>query len=294
MTANEIFLRLRNGLTRLDADTAMYVKCQDIDPMPGSPAAQEHASYPKPESLETVCTLGTMLLETIAEHACLLVRAMTEPITTIACWTCVRSMLESSAIASWLLDPCIDAKQRVGRAYAHRYEGLDQQIKFARSTNSTEAEMKMVQDRLADVVRDAGTQGFAPALDNKSKCIGIGQKMPGATDIIKSVLDEEMAYRLMSAVAHHHNWALLQLGFRPSAVHIPGDQSNSTLIEKSAGKVQSYGFLAVRAAKALALPLWRKCLYFGWDRARLVGVLESIYDHMGMQPTMRFWRGTSA
>jgi hypothetical protein len=42
-----------------------------------------------------------------------------------------------------------------------------------------------------------------------------------------------------------------------------------------------YTFLGLRAAKALALPLWRKCLYLGWDKNRLVTVLESVYDDMG-------------
>ena len=271
MNANDMFLVLRSALVRLDKETAAFVKSQSIDPAPGSQAAQERAAYPNPESLRTVSALGSMLLESIAEHASLLVKAMTEPIETLACWTCVRSMLESSAIAAWLLDPRIDAKQRAGRAYAHRYEGLEQQIKFLRSTTVAAAEVKKVEDRLEEVVRDAAAHGFAPVLDVKGRRIGVGQKMSGATDIIKTVLDEEMAYRLLSAVAHHHNWAILQLGFKRSSAQLPQtpDGVNTTALEKSAGSVQGYMFLTVRAAKALAVPLWNKCLFFGWDKDRL-------------------------
>jgi hypothetical protein len=99
-----------------------------------------------------------------------------------------------------------------------------------------------------------------------------------------------MSYRMMSAVAHHHNWALLQLGFRQSAVRLPGEQSNGRLVEKSAGSVHSYAFLAIRAAKSLTFPLWRKCLYYGWERDRLVAVLEALYDDMGAKDGVRFWR----
>jgi hypothetical protein len=110
---------------------------------------------------------------------------MTEPIESLACWTCVRSMLEVSAIAGWLLDPGIDGKQRVGRAYSHRHEGLVQQIKFARTTYLPRDEVRKVEDRLERVVRDAATHGFVPVLDGRRRRIGVGQKMPGATDTLR-------------------------------------------------------------------------------------------------------------
>ena len=32
--------------------------------------------------------------------------------------------------------------------------------------------------------------------------------MPSATEVIKLMLDEEVMYRILSAVAHGHNWAI--------------------------------------------------------------------------------------
>ena len=37
-------------------------------------------------------------------------RALTEPVLTIAPWTCVRAILELTALGSWLVDPNIGAK----------------------------------------------------------------------------------------------------------------------------------------------------------------------------------------
>jgi hypothetical protein len=294
MSTNEVFMTLRCALTRLDAETAAFVQSQSVDAAPESPAARERAVYPNAKSLDTVSALSSILLELISEHVSLLVKAMTEPIETLSCWTCVRSMLEASAIAGWLLDPGIDGLERVGRAYAHRYEGLVQQIRFARSTNFPRDEVRKVEDRLEEVVRDAATHGFVPVLDGRRRRIGVGQKMPGATDIIKIVLDEDSAYRLLSSVAHAHNWALLQLGFK--RLSAPQFQTaggvNTTAIEKSAGTVEGYQFLAVLAAKSLALPLWYQCLYDGWNKVRLVTVLDSVYDQMNASPAARFWRGT--
>lgn len=111
MTADEIFLKLRNGLVRLDTEVSAFVESQGIDPVPGSQAATERANYPNPESLFTVSGICAILLESVSEHVSLLVRAMHEPITPFACWNCVRSMLESSAISAWLHDPKITAQE---------------------------------------------------------------------------------------------------------------------------------------------------------------------------------------
>ena len=43
------------------------------------------------------------------------VKTITEPMEPIACWTCIRSMLEPCARAAWMLDPSIDADTRIKR-----------------------------------------------------------------------------------------------------------------------------------------------------------------------------------
>ena len=48
-----------------------------------------------------------------------------------------------------------------------------------------------------------------------------------------------------------------------------------------------YDFLGLRM---LALPLWNQCLYYGWEKARLTEVLESVYNEIKATAAVRFWR----
>lgn len=292
MSGTEFVLTLRTALARLHNEAAAFLQGQGGDPAAGSQAAAERATFPRPESLYTVAAVGTMLVESVGEHVSALVKLMTEPVEPIACWTCVRSMLESAAIAAWLFDPRIDAERRVGRAYGYRYEGLEEQAKFGRAVNLPPAEVAKAEGLLDRLERDAAALGYSVVTDRNGRRIGVAERMPSATDIIKLMLDEEGAYRLLSATAHGHTWAIQQLGFRPAAVQPPAaaDGVQVTAMEKSSGSVAGYAFLVLRAAKALARPLWNQCVYFGWDRARLAAVLESVYDEFAAQPALRFWR----
>ena len=292
MTPDELFLRLRNGLTRLDKEVSDFVASQSHDPTPGSQAATERATYQRAESLYTVSAIATVLLDSVGEHVNLLVKAMTEPINTFGCWTTVRSMLEAASIAAWLHDPKIDVQKRVSRAYAHRYEGVEEQVKFGRAADVPADELKKLQDLVDKLEHDAVSLGFPVIRDSKGKRIGIAERTLSATEIIKLMLNEEVGYRALSGVAHAHFWAMHTVGFRPATVQPPqtGDGARTVAMEKSAGSGHAHAFSVVRAMKALAVPVWNQCLYLGWDRARLVCLLESIYDDMGMQPAMRFWR----
>lgn len=292
MNPNETFFMLRAGLSRLDNEVTAFIQSQGIDPSPGSQAAIERAGYSRPESLYTVSAMGGMLLESVGEHVTVLVRAMTEPITPFACWTCVRSMLESASIAAWLFDPEVDAQQRVSRAYAHRYEGLEEQVKFGRAANVPPDELRQLEELLDKLEQDAVSLGFPVIRDRNGRRIGIAERMPSATDIIRAVLDDECAYRMLSAVAHAHTWAMIRLGFTQAAVQPPQprDGARTVTMQKSAGSIYMHAFSVVRATKALTLPVWNQCLYFGWDRDRLVAILEAVYDQMHMQPVTRFWR----
>jgi hypothetical protein len=292
LAPNELFLKLRNGLKRLDTEVSAFVESQGFDPTPGSQAATERTTYQRPESLYTVSAIAQMLLESVGEHLNLLVKAMTEPIDTFGCWTTVRSMLEAASIAAWLHDPNINAHQRVSRAFAHRYEGLEEQVKFGRAANATPDELKKLQDLVDKLEQDAAKLGFSTIRDNKGKRIGVAERTLSATEIIKLMLDEEVAYRVLSGVAHAHFWAMQPLGFTPAAVQPPQPQDGvkAVAMVKSAGTAHAHAYSVVRATKALAIPVWNQCLYFGWGCAQLVRLLESIYDEMGMQPALRFWR----
>ena len=283
---------LREALTELyDHTTTLFSDHGDI-PTPTSIASKESQASPRPESLVTAWSITTQLIEYSGEHLTAFVKTITEPIEPLACWTCVRSMLESCAIAAWLSEPTIDAKTRVGRVFAMRYEGLDQQLKFGRAVSLLATELDSLADRINDVEKIALGLGYPPVLSPKGKRIGIGQTMPSAAEMIKSMLDEEAMYRLLSAVAHGHSWAIIQLGFEDASA----TQLQSTVVginvrpfEKKV-YMNGLAYLGLGAAKAFARALWNQSLYMGWDQGKLATVLESVFDKLQAKPSSRFWR----
>jgi hypothetical protein len=147
-----------------------------------------------------------------ADQLMTLVRSLTEPVQTISPWTCLRAILESSGLAVWFLEPDIGARLRVQRSFAFRFEGLDQQRKWMRIAH--ESEVDKVTARIDAVEQIALNLGYERIVDRNGRRIGLGQAMPTVTEIIRDAFDEEVTYRVLSAIAHGHPWALAQLGFQ--------------------------------------------------------------------------------
>lgn len=282
---------LRSALARLYDDAGAFIKSSGSVPAAGSQAETEHANYVRPQSVVTAHALGTQLLEYVGDHLTAFVKLITGEIDVIATWTCVRSMLESSAISAWLLDPEIGAHIRVGRTFAHRYEGLMQQLKFGRATNQSPTEIAALEAHINKVEADAIAAGFPPVQNTGGQRIGIGQVMPGATEIIRRVLNEEPAYRLLSAVANAHHWALMRINFLvapgSTAVDLGGFKAHR--LEKVVN-AQALGYLGARVLFAFIRPLWNQCQYFGWDRLKLEEIVETAADKMHLKGEPRFWR----
>jgi len=281
---------LRQGLTDLYDGISKWSKSQCVDPAPDSIATKERASFSRPDFLVSASAIVTLLLESSGEHVSAFVKTITEPVEPIACWTCVRSMLETSSLAAWLHDPTIDARTRVGRAFSLRFEGMEQQEKFAALLG--QSELDAVRNSTARLVADADSLGYPIFVNPKNQRTALGQRQPNATTIIATVLDEEKKYRLLSAVAHGHFWAISQLSFRT----VP---NTSTQVNPGAVKVQAFekapsimgiGFLGSAAFKALARPFWNHSHYFGWDSLRLEELFESVADKVSLSIPLRFWR----
>lgn len=283
--------RMREALVGFYRQAGDFLRSQGPLPTSTSQANQEMATAPRPESITTALGLATQLLEASSEHVTAFVKTVTEPVDTIACWTCVRSMLESSALAAWLMDPGIDAKERVSRVFALRYEGMKQHLKFFRFAKAPSADIQFVEDRIDKVEQHAILAGYVRVTNKKGDRIGIGQRMPSATEIIGAQLNEEWAYRLLSAVAHGHSWAINSLGFQQAVQQddLVIGAAKTTRFEKTAN-MKGFALLGIRAAKALGLPLWNRCRYCGWDQPGLVGLLESVFDQLQANPDVRFWR----
>lgn len=291
-TDQEILNSLRIVLSRFYEQVAKYRQAQGHQFATDSQADQEMKGFARTESLVTCTALAGQLIESSGEHVTAFVKTITEPMEPIACWTCVRSMMETSSIAAWLLDPKVDAKTRVGRTFALRYEGLDQHLKFCRTAKIAPTEIANEEKRMHSVEDTALTLGYPKLRGKDGKRTGIGQVMPSATEMIKMMLDEEISYRLLSAVAHGHHWAIVRLGFAPA--HGPDINIGGVLAKpfQKAVNVEGIAWLAKISAKAFALPLWNQCLYNGWDKARLAGVLDTMANAIPVKKMECFWQKT--
>ncbi len=284
--------RLRGVLSVLCVEMARFQTGQGDSPAEGSKAARERTGFQRPESLVSAWSAAAQLIESGQDHMTAFVKTITEPMDPIACWTCVRSLLESCALASWLLDPGIDARARAARVFARRFDGLQQQLKYARAAALDQAKVTVVAKRIDEVERIAIQMGYPRVKDSNGRRIGIAQKMPSATELIRLMLDDEAMYRLLSAVAHGHSWAIIQLGFEPVAEDSGGLDAGGVPVRQfqRALDVNRIAYLGVGAARALAIPVWHQCCYFGWDRERLSPALDSVFDALGAAEAIRFWK----
>ena len=282
-------VEMRDALTMFCNEAGKFIQSYGNLPLAGSQAENEKATFARPQSIVSAWTFGTELIEFGREHVSAFVKIVTEPVEVIACWTCVRSMLESCALSAWLLDPTIDAQTRVGRVFAYRYEGLEQQLKFGRAIDRSSAEIKAEEDRIDRIEQDVLKLGYPLVLNKKGKRNGLCQQMPSATDMIDTVLDEGITYRILSAVVHGHHWAINQLGYKP----VMGDVDLGGVLAKKFEKtddLKGIALLGLCAMKALSRPLWNQCHYFGWDALQLEKILESVADKLSAKPKVRFWR----
>lgn len=281
---------MREGLTSFHDEVGKFLESQGHDPAVGSQAETEHRTYMRGESIVTAWSIGIMLIEFGGDHLTAFVKHATEPVEVIACWTCVRSMLESCALSAWLFDPSIDAHSRAGRAFALRYEGMDQQLKFGRVANIDPAEIANLEAHVDAVEKVAMGLGFPAVKDKKLRRIGIAQQMPGATDMIKMMLNEEKMYRMLSGVAHGHFWAIHSLSFAPAVTPNMAIGNTSVKAFTKTPNMNGLGLLGLCLMCSLARPLWNYCLYFGSDKLRLEEIFEKAADKLRMTPTRRFWR----
>jgi hypothetical protein len=116
--------------------------------------------------------------------------------------------------------------------------------------------------------------------------------MPGSTEIIKLMLDEELKYRLLSAVAHGHFWAINQLGFRPVAGFDGSSNIGAVTVSRFEKKpnLTEIALLGMTVAKAIGRAIWNECRYFRWDQVKLGLIFDNTFDALQATPKVRFWK----
>jgi hypothetical protein len=278
----------------LHSETSRLYRLADTGPSAGSFADQEARIADGLEMLQTAFSQGAMLLEVTADQATACQKTLTNPVQTIAPWTCARSAMESSALGCWLMDTAVQREERIQRSFAYRYEGLVQQEKYFRAKGLAAA-AQAVSARIDKVEHDAAALGYEPVLDKRGRRIGIGQQMPTTTAVIAQCLHKGNRYRLFSGIAHAHFWALknlsLQVATRPPAAAVNASVTKGAYLEKALDP-RAVALLVADVLDSLARVVSARFRLYGWDFDGLRQALEAVYDKMRLSDQARFWRNT--
>jgi hypothetical protein len=258
-----------------------------------SPAGIERDSYPDPEKVKMVFSQGWILLEVAQDQAESFIRLTKNPKLPFAASTSVRAILESSALVAWLFDADITAKNRMERNFALRYEGMLENWKFQNSAKkkvspSDLVKLKRIEDAVSDLAKridstesEAISIGLAKIIDRNGKRNGIGMVMPKVTDIIISVLDEEIVYRMLSGVVHGHFWATSLVGM---------EINKENLTVQKHFSLDIIAMLCQKTAIVFTKALWRTAHYFAWDVKQLETILENNFGHLQFPDSFRHWK----
>jgi hypothetical protein len=278
-------IRVVQAIRKYHDQVGQFLKDSGHLPAADSKGLQELNSFVHPESVSTAFSQGTILIEVAADNLMAFTKTVAAPIQSIAPWVCVRAVIEASALATWLLDPTADAKERVQRSLALRYEGLSQQVKFGQAAGVDGADS--VFKRIEEVEHLALSLGFSALRDRRGKRSGIGQPMPSMTELIAQNLDEEAAYRLLSAMAHGHHWALIRLGFRETDEQATLRDTSGVgrtfrrALEKNLSPTNVL-YLATTGFQVFSKPIKHLCTLYGWDSERLEAIHAAASATMGL------------
>ena len=267
------------------AKSSLLMNRYESKPENGSLYLFEAENYSNRNLVETSASSGFLSIEIAADHLMGISSCLIEPIKTISPWTCARGLLESSALSIWLLDPNISANERVGRNFAFRYSEFTQQLKMYSISNNLN-EISRINKRINDVERDSIKVGFTPVIDKNGKRCGIGQNMPPITEMIRTTLNKEIEYRLLSAVAHGHYWAIQQISFQ----RIPhGDNTANLRNYQKSGNLELINYLVNIALTSFSKSIWFLWIYFGWNRNEIIELLNETFDKLNYSSESRIW-----
>lgn len=245
-------------MNELHDGTSIIVNAFGNDPAEGSVAAKEMIIKDNSEKLLTAYSQGSIMFEVVMDHFSSLSRSLTQPVHTISPWTTMRSLLETSAIGLWLLDSKIDPDERISRSLRFRCEGLLQQVKFGKATIDDDNEIGPSINRYKKVLGEAEVFGLEVVRYDSGKLEHLRHEMPSVTGLITSQLNLEAEYRLFSAIAHAHLWALQNLSFQKA--DLPG----KLMLEKNLS-VESIQYIGAILFRASSSPIIEKCKLFGWS-----------------------------
>ena len=245
-------------------------------PLPGSPALKEAAGEPfagEWGEQPSVQIFGSVYLTAwaCADHLAASASVLRAHRGVAATYTLLRGAVESAAIACYLTDASIDARERLRRSFNCHLVALREQISMVSPLRPPDAAViaESARNRVAAISREAGRQGFTVRKMDDRRPASLGEKLPGATDLVGMCAggDQDFgrtSYRLLSAIAHGQLHGLSR--FMLPGVPGPGTDAAAGpgAMNIDASTLAQELLVAPLCAAAMARGL---CWFAGWDAA---------------------------
>ena len=257
-------------------------------PAKGSTALDEFAAFPGLEAAETCYSQVGLALASAGDNMFALQRVLAEPMMTFTPWVLARAVLESTATASWLLDPNAGLTTRISRSMSLRLRQLRDQAAFGRqaikenwrSADKVRGIPSHVEGRVEAILANAANLGVETKHDRKGNVVGFGGGLPSATELAER-LGEGSTYRLFSGLAHGRMWAQLGLAIRVT-------QGRRRAVEQHITP-QGVLIITMKCADWFCKPVWDYFHLSGWNIDPLKAAFEDGYDALKVKRERRFW-----
>lgn len=198
-------------------------------------------------------------------------------------YTVIRGSAEAAATAFYLLDPGIDARERVRRSINWRLTGLCEEMNLMRGLTGPDAasSLRHSQQRAEAIARTAAQFGFQFRKADRHRAAYLGTRMPGATQLMEACATRTPGLgtaqqRVMSGVAHAQVHGLTRF-MRPASLRTPEGRSMTELnltADRAALDLMAGPFCASSLAERL-YP------FMGWDIADIEPTVIAMLDTWG-------------
>jgi hypothetical protein len=261
---------LRTTLLGFPKCAESYRRLYHYLPAAGSPAAREIDGAGRLEdAVKDTLSIAAIVLGGAQDHLVGLACLLDAESSVYAPRTVARGLLEGAARAWWLLDPAIDARERVARTLTERLYSLLERAKAERTmSNGTGQAAQTRIDYLIDLAERR--YGFVVLRDQKQqRPLAVEATRPTSTELVGRLLMREgthtefgeVAYRLYSGATHGALWSLMS-GLIPE----PDPAGKHEFIAYLRLTLNDAELLVAITAMAFGEAFNREVDFYGWDR----------------------------
>jgi len=270
---------IRESIPRLVADIEQVLTATNGKPIAGSTAQTEAQASVGMSQVMAGISIASTLIHSAIDHLTAFCRTANEPPLQMACWTCARGVVESSALGAWIMNPALSAMARASLVFSIRNDALVEHNKFAVSAKDPNHNPNWVKNKLVELQAEATAIGCS-----------IPKKRMPFTAISNEVFGSELDYRLLSGVAHGQIWATLAVVYKETGQVVDHDGMLSGVIEQK-DDAGNHCLLVITAVMAISTVIKRFLVYGGHETAQAIAAFDRLADALGFDPDCRPWRG---